>query len=391
MFLLLAIFTFALAQNRVAIMDFRNNGSPDYNYLESGIASMLGTTLATSEKIQVVERGQLEKILREMNLGMSGLIDPQTAARVGNMAGARLVVIGSFINLGSAIRIDAKVVNVETGVVVPGATASAKAATVEELDGAVDELARKLLINLTGETVLPAVQGNPNLPGRFEFTYDPSQPYGVLIDGNVLEPDHGLQAIVELAPGKHRLQIIRYSGLLKTETEYETDLEIPGGYVVRAVYREGKLNIYEIMPLPGSTTSPTGGGSGAQITIGSTESSVRVESKIDRDFRTTTEISLPAGGQTAASAPSKIIFMSEEGMCDVYIDGQKKASLPMSGIDEMARATVFDLSPGTYHIKIEGFEVWYEGTLRVNPGEEIKIKVEPGQFRIISRSPLPVR
>lgn len=46
---------------------------------------MLSTTLASSRQIRVAERDQLDKILEEMQLGMTGLLDPSTAAQVGKI------------------------------------------------------------------------------------------------------------------------------------------------------------------------------------------------------------------------------------------------------------------------------------------------------------------
>ena len=94
------------SKSTVAIMDFKNNGQKDFDYLQSALPSMLATTFASSEKLQIVEREQLEKIIAEMKVGMTGLIDPKQAVQIGKMAGANMVVLGSFANLGTAIRID---------------------------------------------------------------------------------------------------------------------------------------------------------------------------------------------------------------------------------------------------------------------------------------------
>ncbi|MBU1009639.1 MAG: CsgG/HfaB family protein [Bacteroidetes bacterium] len=136
------------AQQVVAVMNFNNNGSPDNVYLQNGLADMLTTTLATSQQIRLVERIQLEKVTQELQLGLSGLVDEQTAVEVSRLTGAKYVVLGAFMNLGKAIRIDAKVVETETAMIVQGATANAKASSVETADEAVDELAKVLLTTL---------------------------------------------------------------------------------------------------------------------------------------------------------------------------------------------------------------------------------------------------
>src|SRR5579884_2972483 len=60
----------------------------------------------------------LQKLLEEQNLGASGRVDPQTAARIGKLVGARYVVAGTFIDFYGDFRVDARLVNVETGEIV---------------------------------------------------------------------------------------------------------------------------------------------------------------------------------------------------------------------------------------------------------------------------------
>ncbi len=50
--------------------------------------------------------------------------------------------------------------------------------------------------------------------------------------------------------------------------------------------------------------------------------------------------------------------------------------------------TILGLKLGKYLIKIEGFEVWYQGKLQVGSGENIKIRTEPCTFEIIGRDPI---
>lgn len=344
-----------LAQPRLAVLNFKNNGALQYNYLESGIANMLSTTLAGSRQIRLVERVQLDKILNELQLGMTGLIDPATAAQVGKIAGAQYVVIGSFINLGRAIRMDAKVVGVETALIAPGASAWVKTDLVENLDGAVHQLADKLLSALTGENVAPAVEGEENRPGQFEFTFINMDAYSVTIGGKELRPENGARGSAELKHGRYLLRIDRVNGLFNSEPVYQTQVDIPGGYLVRAMYKDKKFTVFETVPLPGNP------------------------------YR------LSAASWSEASSPndfrplSRIVIHSSTGLCSVFLDGKEKASLSLPNVDGMSKATIYDIRSGTYLVKVEGEEVWYEGKLKVNPGEEIIVQADPGKFKILER------
>jgi TolB-like protein len=186
-------------RNVVAIMDFKNNGHKDYDYLKSSLSSMLATTFALSNRIQVVERSQLKKIVSEMKIGMSGLVDAKQAAHVGKVAGANMVVLGSFTNLGAAIRVDAKVINVETGIIIPKATASAKADKIDQLDVAMDSLARVLLANLTGEELRPPKAAAAVKDAEPAAVAQRVEGYVIEVDGNTIAVNIGTEK--DLAPG----------------------------------------------------------------------------------------------------------------------------------------------------------------------------------------------
>ena len=62
----------------------------------------------------MVERAELEKILSEQQLGLSGAVNSATAAKVGELTGAKVLVAGRVINIGDTQIIVAKVIGTET-------------------------------------------------------------------------------------------------------------------------------------------------------------------------------------------------------------------------------------------------------------------------------------
>jgi TolB-like protein len=110
------------ARPGVAVMPFDNGGSHgdeaeegDFEALEVGLQQMLLTELAQNTALRVVERGQLRQILAEQDLRSEGRVDPSTAAQLGRLVGARYMVMGSFTDLFGRLRMDARIVDVETG------------------------------------------------------------------------------------------------------------------------------------------------------------------------------------------------------------------------------------------------------------------------------------
>src|SRR5690242_5995243 len=107
----------------IAVLPFSNGGSygqgkEDFDALERGIAGMMISELAQNPAARVVERQEVQHLLDEQNLGTQGRVDPQTAAKVGKLVGARYVVLGTFIDFYGDFRVDVRLVNVETSEIV---------------------------------------------------------------------------------------------------------------------------------------------------------------------------------------------------------------------------------------------------------------------------------
>jgi len=107
----------------IAVFAFTNGGSygqqkEDYDALERGMAGMLISELGANPSLRVVERENIQRLVDEQNLGASGRVDAQTAAKVGKLVGARYAVMGDFIDLYGDFRVDVRVVNVETSEII---------------------------------------------------------------------------------------------------------------------------------------------------------------------------------------------------------------------------------------------------------------------------------
>ena len=129
----------------VAVMYFNNSSlvsHDDYEPLRGGLADILITELQSNSRITVVERDALHKILEEQNLVGEKRVDPETAARVGKILGARHIIVGGFlIDTKGTLRVDARAVNVETSAVEYTDKVTGKADALLDIIG---ELAQKL-------------------------------------------------------------------------------------------------------------------------------------------------------------------------------------------------------------------------------------------------------
>lgn len=101
---LIASIAQAQRKKHIAVLDF-DFGAVDIGLayrayggrenLARRVSDKLVSSLVGLGTCQVVERSQLEKVLREQNLGREGRIDPSTAAKVGRILGVDALIIGS--------------------------------------------------------------------------------------------------------------------------------------------------------------------------------------------------------------------------------------------------------------------------------------------------------
>ncbi len=134
----------------IAVWPFENGGSygqdaEDFEALRVGLQQILITELARNGSMRVVERSRLNELIQEQDLGASGRVDPNTAAQIGKLVGAKFMVLGGFVDLFGDFRIDARIVDVETGELVKTDNVTAKR---EQLYRLVVELSTQLTQNV---------------------------------------------------------------------------------------------------------------------------------------------------------------------------------------------------------------------------------------------------
>lgn len=101
---------------RLAIIYFDNSGGvASMDKLKKGLADMLITDLSNVNLLDIVERDKLEALLKEQKLSNSKEFDPITAAKVGKLLGAQVILTGGYFEMMGSLRIDARFIDVETG------------------------------------------------------------------------------------------------------------------------------------------------------------------------------------------------------------------------------------------------------------------------------------
>lgn len=107
------------AKLSIAVIDFDNNsGNKDWDYMQKGVPRILIANLAQNKGLKIVERTKLDKALKELKFSQTGLVNPETAKKLGKLIGADYALFGSITKFGTnrtTIVIDATIIDVQTG------------------------------------------------------------------------------------------------------------------------------------------------------------------------------------------------------------------------------------------------------------------------------------
>jgi TolB-like protein len=154
----------------VAVMYFDYQGKDEeLALLKKGLASMLISDLAGQEAFNVIERERLEDVLGELKLQGSAKIDQASAVKAGKLLGARYLVLGGYFDVLKTLRVDARVVEVETGKVLKSTGASGKPdeflSIEQKLAGALNTHLNEVLTRVETK-----VKTKPDRPAKTEKT-----------------------------------------------------------------------------------------------------------------------------------------------------------------------------------------------------------------------------
>lgn len=157
LFALLGLATLAHAEPTpmtVAVLGFESS-NPQQREKAAQATELLGVYLGTNPAIWLVERAEIDKLLGEQTLGLSGLATPGSAAKVGQLLGAKALITGRLIDTGDKSLLVAKVMSTETSRVF-GETVPA----TKDLSGPAQELAAKIgaLLEKQSAAFLPKIR-----------------------------------------------------------------------------------------------------------------------------------------------------------------------------------------------------------------------------------------
>lgn len=102
----------------LAVFPFQTDDALAKKRVDFAVSELFMEEFHKTGKFKLIERSQLDAVLKEQKLGLSGAVDTETAARIGKVLGARLLLIGSVSKMGKAYQISARLVDAETAEII---------------------------------------------------------------------------------------------------------------------------------------------------------------------------------------------------------------------------------------------------------------------------------
>ncbi len=136
----------------VAVLPF--DASKSAAMYKDGVTDEMINQLVNLRRFKVIERSAMDKIVAEQKLQASGFVDDKSAVKLGKIAGADALVIGSISLADGKVKISARLVDVETAETIIAEDAMSENVAQESIDNTVSNVAT-LLYN-----ELPIIEGD---------------------------------------------------------------------------------------------------------------------------------------------------------------------------------------------------------------------------------------
>lgn len=108
----------SLKEGKIAIVPFNYT---DQRKSEGGIivAERLTTRIVKLKKLKVIERNLLEKVLQELQLSNTGIVDSESAKQIGKILGVEAIITGTLTDIGNnRVEINARMINTESAEII---------------------------------------------------------------------------------------------------------------------------------------------------------------------------------------------------------------------------------------------------------------------------------
>lgn len=222
----------------VAVFDFETKDDSAKD-LGGKAATLINAYLSAEPAVMTVERTDLQKLMGEQELGLSGNVSAASAAKVGQLTGAKVIVTGRIFTVGNDIMMVSKVISSETsrvyGEVVKGASPNA-------VDAMSQEMAKKIgiIVDQKGDTLVAKVPTHEERVAKIKDSLKGKQL--PLISVKIAEQHYGGPIIDPAAETEFGL-LLRETGftLADVQSTAKVEIELTGEAFSEFGMRKGNL------------------------------------------------------------------------------------------------------------------------------------------------------
>ena len=222
----------------VAVFDFESKDEAVRD-LGPKVATLLNANLSAEPQIITVERAELEKVLGEQELGLSGTVSPDTAAKVGHLTGAKVLVTGRVFKADKELILVAKIIGTETSRVYGELVKGTAAASITDLSG---DLAKKIAATVSekGDTLVAKVESREDRIARIKKSLKQGKLPAVSVK---IGERHFGQPVIDPAAETELGLILKECGftLVDDKSPQKADVEITGDAFSAFGLRKGNL------------------------------------------------------------------------------------------------------------------------------------------------------
>jgi hypothetical protein len=222
----------------VAVFDFESRDEAVRD-LGPKVSTLLNAHLSAETALITVERAELEKVLGEQELGLSGTVSADTAAMVGHLTGAKVLVTGRVFKADKELIIVAKIIGTETSRVFGEMVKGTSAYSITDLSG---ELAKKIAATVAtkGDTLVAKVSTREARIATIKQTLKDAKRPSVSV--KVAERHFG-QPVIDPAAETELALILKECGftVVDDQSKDKADIEITGEAFSAFGLRKGNL------------------------------------------------------------------------------------------------------------------------------------------------------
>lgn len=263
----------------VAVLNFE--ASDELKEMVPNIRSLLDAMLSTKESVMLVERAEIDKLLSEQELGLSGAVNQATAAKIGELTGANVIVTGRVFRVDRELFVVAKIMGVDTSRVFGESVSMPAGESVSKLVTALSDKIAETVVTKADSLLAPA-HDEVNVVALLKKVVEGKKLPVVSIAiaeqhvGRVV-PDPAAETELKLILGQLGFQLVE-----PTKNDLKADVLITGQAVSEFGMRKGNL------------VSVKG-----RVEISAVQSGTNRVLAADRETRSVIDLSEEIGGKTA--------------------------------------------------------------------------------------------